>query len=92
MIAKFRALPGREAELLEVLEELVEPTRREEGCRLYELWRNRADAAEFTFVEEWASDEALAAHAASDHIAVARARYPELIDGEVDLSLHDLAR
>lgn len=89
VIATFKARPGREAELLEVLGELVEPTRAEPGCRLYELWRNREDPAELTFVEEWSSDEALAAHAGSEHIARARGRYPELIAGEVDLRLYD---
>lgn len=89
VIATFRARPGSEAELLAVLTALIEPTRAEEGCRLYELWRNRADGSELTFVEEWASDEALAAHGRSEHIAAARARYPELIEGEVDLRLYD---
>ncbi len=91
VIATFRAKPGREAELLAVLTALIEPTRAEPGCRLYELWRNRQDGTELTFVEEWSSDEALAAHAASDHIAEARARYPELIAEEVSLRLYDLA-
>lgn len=89
VIATFKARPGKEAELLEVLTALVEPTRAESGCRLYELWRNREDGTELTFVEEWSSDEALAAHARSDHIAAARARYPELITGEVDLRLYE---
>lgn len=89
VIATFRARPGSEAELLAVLTALIEPTRAEEGCRLYELWHNRADGSELTFVEEWASDEALAAHGRSEHIAAARARYPELIEGEVDLRLYD---
>ena len=75
----------------EILTALIEPTRAEPGCRLYELWRNRRDGTELTFVEEWSSDEALAAHAASDHIAEARARYPELIAEEVSLRLYDLA-
>ena len=91
VIASFKARSGRETELLEVLTELLEPTRAEPGCRLYELWRNREDAAELTFVEEWSSDEALAAHAKSEHIARARSRYPELIAEEVDLRLYDLA-
>lgn len=91
VIARFKAKPGREEELLAVLEGLIEPTRAEEGCRLYELWRNRGDAAEFTFVEEWSSDEALATHAKSEHITRARERYPELIVEEVDLRLYDLA-
>lgn len=90
VIATFKALPGREDDLYKVLERLVEPTRAETGCRLYELWRSRSDPAEFTFVEEWASDEALAAHAQSAHIAEARSRYPDLIAGDVDLRLYDL--
>lgn len=92
VIARFTARPGREAELLAVLEGLIEPTRAEDGCRMYELWRSRQDPAELTFVEEWSSDEALAAHAKSAHIGEARARYPELIADEVDLRLYDLAR
>ena len=90
VIATFKARPGREAELEAVLTALIEPTRAEEGCRLYELWRNRQDGCELTFVEEWTSDDALAAHAASDHIARARARYPELIAEEVRLRRYEL--
>ena len=82
VIATFKAHAGREDELLEVLERLVEPTRAEDGCRLYELWRCRSDPAELTFVEEWASDQALEAHAGSAHIAEARSRYPDLIAEE----------
>ena len=90
VIATFHAQPGREEELLEILTGLIEPTRAEAGCRMYQLWRNRADPAELTFVEEWASDEALAAHAKSEHLRAAQARYPELIVPEVDLRLYEL--
>lgn len=90
VIATFKARPGREAQLRELLSGLIEPTRAEEGCRLYELWQNRGDGTELTFVEEWSSDEALAAHARSEHIARARGLYPELIAEEVDLRLYDL--
>ena len=90
VIATFQARPGREEELLEILNGLIEPTLAEAGCRMYQLWRNRADPGELTFVEEWASDEALAEHSKSDHIEEARARYPELIVGEVDLRLYDM--
>lgn len=91
VIATFHARPGREKELLEVLTALITPTRAESGCRMYELWRNRAEPAELTFVEEWESHEALAAHAESQHIRTARQRYPELIAGDVDLRLYELA-
>ena len=90
VIATFHPQPGKERQLIEILTALIEPTRAEAGCRLYELWRNRADPTELTFVEEWDSDEALAAHAKSDHIKEAQARYPQLIAREVDLRLYDL--
>lgn len=89
VIATFNARPGREEELLEVLTALVEPTRKEDGCRRYELWRSRHDRTEFTFVEDWSSDESLAAHAKSEHLARARELYPELIAEPVDLCLYD---
>jgi quinol monooxygenase YgiN len=92
VIATFHAKPGREEELTKILTDLIEPTRAETGCHMYELWRNRADPAELTFVEEWDSSEQLAAHAKSEHIREAQARYPQLIACDVDLRLYDLVR
>lgn len=90
VIARFQARPGKEEELKSVLEGLIEPTRAEAGCLLYELWQNRADPTEFTFVEEWVSDEALTAHGETDHIQNGRTRMRELLAAPLDLRLYDL--
>ena len=79
-------------ELKSVLEALIEPTRAETGCLHYELWRNRADATEFTFIEEWASDEALAAHGESDHIQKGRELMRDLLAEPLDLRRYDRIR
>jgi quinol monooxygenase YgiN len=92
VIARFHAKPGKEEELAVVLEKLIEPTRAETGCRCYELWRNRTDPTEFTFVEEWVSADALAAHGKTEHIQNGRKAMADLVTGPVDLRLYDRVR
>ncbi len=90
VVARLRAQAGKQEELKSVLIALVEPTLAEAGCLRYELWRSRDDPTEFTFIEEWVSDEALAAHGQTDHISSGRARMRELLAEPLDLRLYDL--
>jgi quinol monooxygenase YgiN len=68
VVARIKAKAETVSEVRELLCSLVEPTRKEFGCITYELLQNTEDPTDFTFVEEWESDEALASHAASDHL------------------------
>jgi quinol monooxygenase YgiN len=79
VVAHIHAKPGLEAQLAEVLEGFVEPTRREEGCLRYDLLVDLDQPGRFTFIEVWASREALDAHGRSAHIQAGRARFPELV-------------
>lgn len=90
VIARFRAQPGREADLEKVLIGLIEPTREESGCIGYELLVNLEDRREFTFVEEWQGESALEAHLSTDHIASAIREFPDLLAQELDLRKYHL--
>ena len=68
VVAEVKAKPGREAELRAALLELIEPTRREDGCVQYDLHVHTSDPARFVFYENWTSQEALGRHAASAHL------------------------
>jgi quinol monooxygenase YgiN len=68
VVARIKARSETVSEVRELLCSLVEPTRKESGCITYELLQNTEDPTDFTFVEEWESDAALASHAASDHL------------------------
>lgn len=68
VVARIKARSENVDEVRELLRGLVEPTRKESGCVVYELLQNRDDPTDFTFVEEWESDAALESHAASDHL------------------------
>lgn len=67
-IALTVARPDKVEEVQSILEGLIEPTRQEKGCLLYELWQNGDDPTDFVLVEEWESKEALEKHFTSPHM------------------------
>lgn len=69
----------------EALASLLEPTRSEVGCILYELMQNQADPTDFTFYEEWTNAAALDAHAQSEHIKTTFAQLAEHLEGPADV-------
>lgn len=81
VIAHIQAKPGREAEVRAVLEGFIAPTLREDGCLRYDLFTDLDDPTKFTFIEEWASREALAVHGQSTHITAGRAKMGDLLAG-----------
>lgn len=85
VVARVVARPGKEDELRALLQGLIEPTRREPGCVVYELLQNKTDSTEFTFVEEWNSDADLDAHLQSEHLRHARSKLPELAAADPDI-------
>jgi quinol monooxygenase YgiN len=69
VVAISVAKPGYEEQLREAAEGIVGPTRKEQGALQYDLHRDVQEPRRFVFVERWESQEALAAHAKSAHIA-----------------------
>jgi quinol monooxygenase YgiN len=90
VVARVVALPDQVEEVKSVLLGLIEPTRKEEGCIVYELLQNQADSTDFTFVEEWETQALLEAHLASAHIEEAESQLNGLIAAEPDIRLYQL--
>ena len=84
VILRLSAKPDQVDELKRILMGLVAPTRQEAGCLSYEIFQNRADPCDFTFVEEWASDAALDAHWKAPHVQDALARGVPLLAAAPD--------
>jgi quinol monooxygenase YgiN len=81
VVAHLQSKPGCEEALRSVLTSFVAPTRLEEGCLRYDLHIDLDDPTKFTFIEEWASRDALNKHGQSAHIAAGRAKFHELLAG-----------
>ena len=82
-VAVMRAKAGREDDLRAALEELIEPTRKEDGNHSYALHQGTEDPSLFIFYENWTSPEHLDAHLAAPHLQDFLPRIPELIEGEL---------
>ena len=81
VVAEVQAKPGKEEELRATLMELIGPTRREDGCVQYDLHVHTSQPGRYVFYENWTSAEALARHAASDHLKVLGAKLVDLATG-----------
>lgn len=83
----MKAVPGHEEELCALLIALVEPTRAEPGCMIYELHRDPTNAGAFMFYERFVSQQALDAHVAMPHftnfVAVRAASAPDPVESVV---------
>jgi quinol monooxygenase YgiN len=90
VIAHIQAKPERINETRELLTSLILPTRIEEGCITYQLFQNESDPTDFTFIEEWTSDEDLDAHLKSDHLQRVAAEEANLFTGPPDIRRYRL--
>lgn len=90
VVARVVALEDKVEPVKSVLIGLIEPTRKEDGCLVYELLQNQKDSTDFTFVEEWESQELLDAHLASAHIAEAVSQLNGLLAAEPDIRVYHL--
>lgn len=91
VIAHMRAKPGREQELRELLESLVEPTSTEDGFVNYDLHQSVDDPTSFYLYENWTSTEALEAHFQTPHLQRFVSVKDDLLD-EDNLILNKLKR
>jgi quinol monooxygenase YgiN len=78
---RFTAKPGREAELRDLLQGMIEPTLTEGGCIRYELYLHPTDPSRMVLLEEWADADALDAHFRTPHLkALATALQEVLVE------------
>ena len=92
VLAIITAQPGRRAELLSAFQASVPNVHAEEGCIEYVATIDAEGAGSvqtrfgedtFVVVEQWASLDALKAHAAAPHMAAYAARTKELVASRV---------
>lgn len=84
-VAHILARPDSIPQLRDVLASLLEPTRHEAGCLRYELLQNVADPTDFTFVEEWRSQQDVAQHMNQPHVKTALSKVSALVAAPPDI-------
>jgi quinol monooxygenase YgiN len=84
-VARVIAQPGKTEALRGLLMQLLEPTRKEAGCVRYQLMQNTVDPTDFTFVEEWRDEAAIALHMNQPHVREVLAKVPALLRADPDI-------
>lgn len=79
LVVMMHAKPGQEPLLQAELTALIRPTRKEDGCILYDLHRSADIPGDFLFYEIWASRDAHAAHKRTSHFVRWNARKDTLL-------------
>ena len=81
VFASFHPREDSRATFLELMSGLVENTRREPGCVMYDLYEDEDGG--FHLFEEYADREALDTHRAADYFTHYRANVVDMIDGDI---------
>lgn len=79
IVAQLKAKPGKEKELQQVLQALVEPTRHEEGIINYDMHVSNEDPGLFVFYENWRTKDEWERHMKSPHLTAFGKRNDELV-------------
>jgi len=87
VIARIISKLGKEEQLREALEALIEPTLKEEGCINYELHQGVEEPSVFVFYENWASKELHAKHMNSPHLNEFKEKMDDLLAAPIQIDL-----
>jgi quinol monooxygenase YgiN len=91
VIGRVRCSAEDRDELVALLEEMQENSRREEGCLRYGFFAAVEDPLSFVAVEEWADREALDRHFAQRHLHEFTRRLLERVSERPEVAIHEVA-
>ncbi|MFY4814757.1 putative quinol monooxygenase [Haloarcula sp. AONF1] len=84
--AEFPIDPEKRDEALDLIRELVEQSRAEDGVIDYQVATDIDDPNLFRFTEQYEDEAAFGAHAETDHFETFESALPDLLAGEPDVT------
>jgi quinol monooxygenase YgiN len=88
--AVFPIAPERREEALELVEELVEQSNREEGVVEYRATWDVSDPNVLRFFEQYEDEDAFVTHGDTEHFATFEEALPGLLAGEPEVTRFDV--
>ena len=78
----FIAKDGSENKLKELLEAMVIPSKKENGCLNYNIYQYKDNKKKFMAVETWENEEALNGHKQSKHYKIYKSSYEPFVESK----------
>jgi quinol monooxygenase YgiN len=91
VIGRVKCDPENREELVALLEQMQNDSRREEGCIRYGFFAAVEDENSFIAVEEWEDREALDRHFAEPHLQKFAAGLLELVSERPEVAIHEIS-
>jgi quinol monooxygenase YgiN len=91
VIGRVRCEPDRRVELIGLLTDMQDESRREDGCIRYGFFAAVEDPLGFIAVEEWRDREALDRHFAQPHLHEFSRRLLETVSERPEVAIHEVA-
>lgn len=89
VVARKSVNEGKIEEVINLYKQLVQATRKEEGCIKYELYQDEKDSTILAVIEEWESKDALNKHMKSEHFTRIVPMIGELTSKKADLNIYN---
>lgn len=89
VLARARALPGKEQEMERALLENAAESRKEDACLHYSVIRQADDPAVYGTVERWRSKEDLDRHMQSPHVQRLFAALADVLAGAPEIGAYE---
>lgn len=86
-VSKIFVKKDKVDELIELFKEMIEPTKKEEGCIQYEMYQDEEDATILIVLEQWESRENFDMHLQSEHFERIVPKMSELMVKETEMNL-----
>lgn len=91
LIAKFKTKPECRQQMIDMAKGLIEPSRSEEGCIVYDFLQDPFEQDSFTFYEQWRNRKDLDLHFEKSYFKDFAEILPGIIEGPEDLVTYEVA-
>lgn len=91
IVAKLPIAEGKEEEFETVAKDLMAQVKANEpGCTTYQLYKSQKEPNTYIFMEQYASQEALAAHGKTEYFQAAQPKLGPCLAGAPDIQMYDI--
>jgi quinol monooxygenase YgiN len=91
VIGRVHCRPEQRDELIALLNEMQDNSRREAGCLAYGFFAAVENPLSFVAVEEWSDRQALDRHFAQPHLQEFARRLPRVVSSQPEVAIHEVA-
>lgn len=88
VVANFFIQDNKINEFIELCKELVEMSRKENGCINYSLYQDNQNSKALTIIEQWETKESLDNHSKSKHFTKIIPMLETLISKEININIY----